>query len=88
MQCCSHADLIEESPAVPEHVRTHLQQRLELAQLPRNDLLEQLDKVAERLDQGDEAELDEGYAKNYRLASRIMEALARHPESAHGRFRR
>src|SRR4051812_2077158 len=75
-------DLIEESQIVPEHVRTHLQQRLALAQVPRNDLLEQLDQLAERMDQGDDAESDEQSAENYPLADRLIEALARHPESA------
>jgi len=68
-------DVIEASSAISSDARADIQQRLELAQAPRNDLLDRLISLGEAWDQRGEIPEPE----EMRQSVRLIEALARHP---------
>ena len=73
-------DTIEQNEAVPGSVREHIARRIELAQVPRDELLDRLIAHAEKISADDYKSSDR--FEDHRVAERLIEALARHPESA------
>ncbi len=74
-------DLIEQCPALSPELRRHLEERIALATVPAEQLWDRLieNAMAESEENDDEPDDPE---QDYRLPSRLVEALARHPQAA------